>query len=155
MCRLHRPSGISEYADRARETLKKWGKPIPEADPARVAETPEGKGLPSRLVGFVFGPHIETSTKGVLIDRELKTNDIVARAQELSGTKGVGPVTPGATTTNNSPNARPRRATQAGQDVEVKPGSPTDQKSSTPSTKDKKGKDKKKPESNTKGLRNP
>lgn len=145
----------SEFADRARETLKKWGKPVPEADPAKVADTPEGKGLPSRLVGFMFGPHIDTSSKGVIIDRELKTDEIVARAAELSGAKEVGPVTPGATTTNNAPNARPRRATQAGQDVEVKPGSPTDSKTQAPSSKDKKSKDKKKPDSNTKGLRNP
>ena len=145
----------SEFADRARETLKKWGKPVPEADPAKVADTPEGKGLPSRLVGFMFGPHIDTSSKGVIIDRELKTDEIVARAAELSGAKEVGPVTPGATTTNNAPNARPRRATQAGQDVEVKPGSPADSKTQAPSSKDKKSKDKKKPDSNTKGLRNP
>ncbi|HSB09802.1 MAG TPA: outer membrane protein assembly factor BamD [Blastocatellia bacterium] len=145
----------SEFADRAKETLKKWGKPIPEPDPAKVNETPEGKGLPSRLVGFVFGPHIDTSSKGVIIDRELKTDEIVARAQEVSGTKDLGPVTPGATTTNNSPDARPRRASQAGQDVEVKPGSPSEQKTQSPASKDKKGKDKKKPESNTKGLRNP
>lgn len=146
----------SEFADRARETLKKWGKPIPEPDPAKVSETVEGKGLPGRVLGLMFGPHIDTSSKGVIIDRELKTDEIVARAQEVSGTKDLGPVTPGATTTNNSPNARPRRATEAGQDVEVKPGSTSDQKPQTPSSKDnKKGKDKKKPESNTKGLRNP
>src|SRR4029079_8154508 len=27
----------SEYMDRAKETLKTWGKPIPESDPAKVA----------------------------------------------------------------------------------------------------------------------
>ena len=149
----------SEYAERAKETLKKWGKAAPDPDPAKVAEAPgDGKGLPSRLVGFVFGPHIDTSSKGVIIDRELKTDEIVARAQELSGTKTVGPVTPGATTTSNSPDARPRRAaTQAGQDVEVKPGAPADQKAQSPSSKDKKSKDKdkKKPDSSSKVLRNP
>jgi outer membrane protein assembly factor BamD len=146
----------SEFADRARETLKKWGKAVPEADPAKVAEgQPDGKGLPGRVLGLMFGPHIDTSSKGVIIDRDLKADEIVARVQELSGAKETGPVTPGATTTNNSPNARPRRATQAGQDVEVKPGSPTEQKTSSPTTKDKKSKDKKKPESGTKGLRNP
>lgn len=148
----------SEYADRARETLKKWGKPAPEADPEKVTEAqPDGKGLPSRVLGFMFGPHIGTSSKGVIIDREQKTDEIVAHAQELGGSKAVGPITPGATTTNNSPDTRARRATQAGQDVEVKPGAPADQKSQSTSSKDKKSKDKekKKPDSGPKGLRNP
>jgi len=147
----------SEYLDRAKGTLKKWGKPVPEADPAKVAESaPEGKGLPSRLVGFVMGPHIDTSSKGVLIDRDLKTDDIVARAQELSGAKALGPITPGATTTSNSPDARPGRATDAGQDVEVKPGAPADPKAQTTS-KDKKSKDKdkKKKDDSSSILRNP
>lgn len=152
----------SEFAERAKETLKKWGKPVPDSDPAKVAEAPaEGKGLPSRLVGFMFGPHINTSSKGVIIDRDLKTDEIVAHAEEAGGVKISGPVTPGATTTSNSPDARPRRAaTQAGQDVEVKPGTPTDQKAQSPSSKDKKSsdkdkKDKKKPDSSSKVLRNP
>ena len=148
----------SEFADRAKDTLKRFGKTVPDSDPTKVAEAqPEGKGLPSRLVGFMFGPRIDTSSKGVIIDRELKTDEIVARAQELSGSKAVGPVTPGATTTSNAPDNRPRRATQAGQDVEVKPGAPADQKTQTPSSKDKKGKDKdkKKPEGSSKVLRNP
>jgi len=149
----------SEYVDRARETLKKWGKPVPESDPAKVAEGgPEGKGLPSRVFGFMFGPHIDTSNKGVIIDRDQKTDDIVARAQELGGAKSVGPITPGATTTNNNPDTRARRATQAGQDVEVKPGAPAgDQKPQSTSSKDKKDKDKdkKKKDSGTPGLRNP
>jgi outer membrane protein assembly factor BamD len=152
----------SEFAERARETLKKWGKPVPDSDPTKVAEAPpDGKGLPSRLVGFMFGPRIDTSAKGVIIDRDLKTDEIVARAQEAGGVKSAGPVTPGATTTTNSPDARPRRAaTQAGQDVEVKPGTPTDQKTQSPSSKDKKNKndkdkDKKKPDSSSKVLRNP
>ena len=147
----------SEYLDRAKETLKKWGKPVPQPDPAKVAEAPpEGKGLPSRLVGFVMGPHIDTSSKGVLIDRDLKTDEIVARAQELSGAKALGPITPGATTTSNSPDARPRRATEAGQDVEVKPGAPADPKAQTTS-KDKKSKDKdkKKKDDSSSILRNP
>lgn len=149
----------SEYADRAKETLKKWGKPVPDADPSKVAEDSNGKGLPSRLVGFMFGPHIDTSNKGVIIDRDLKTDEIVARAQEAGGVKALGPITPGATTTSNAPDARPRRASQAGQDVEVKPGSPADQKTQSPSSKDKKSKDKdkdkKKPDSSSKVLRNP
>lgn len=150
----------SEYVDRAKETLKKWGKPVPDADPNKVAASAaDGKGLPSRLVGFMFGPHIDTSSKGVIIDRDLKTDDIVAHAQEASGAKAVGPITPGATTTSNSPDARPRRATEAGQDVEVKPGAPGDQKTQTPATKDKKGKDKdkdkKKKDSGSSVLRNP
>lgn len=148
----------SDYADRARETLKKWGKSVPEPDPAKVAEAPpEGKGLPSRLVGFMMGPHIDTSSKGVIIDRDLKTDEIVARAQELSGAKAVGPTTPGAATTSNSPDARPRRATEAGQDVEVKPGAPADPKAQSTSSKDKKSKDKdkKKKDSGSSLLRNP
>jgi outer membrane protein assembly factor BamD len=151
----------SEFAERAKETLKKWGKPIPDSDPAKLAETPEGKGLPSRLVGFMFGPRIDTSNKGVIIDRDLKTDEIVARAQEAGGLKIDGPVTPGATTTSNAPDARPRRAaTQAGQDVQVKPGAPADSKAQSPSSKTKKSKDdkdkdKKKSDSSPKVLRNP
>jgi outer membrane protein assembly factor BamD len=148
----------SEYLDRAKETLKKWGKPVPDSDPAKVAAAqPDGKGLPSRLVGFMFGPKIDTSSKGVIIDRDLKTDDIVAHVQEASGSKAVGPVTPGATTTSNAPDARPRRASQAGQDVEVKPGTPADQKPQSSTSKDKKGKekDKKKKDSGSSVLRNP
>jgi outer membrane protein assembly factor BamD len=145
----------SEFVERAKNTLKKWGKPVPEPDPVKLAEpAPEGKGLPSRVAGFMFGPRIDTSSKGVIIDRELKTDEIVARAQELSGARAGGPVTPGASTTTNSPDARPRRANEAGQDVEVKPGTSTEQKTQAPAGKDKK-KDKKKPDSNAKGLRNP
>ena len=148
----------SDYVDKARETLKRWGQTVPEPDPAKVAEQgPEGKGIPSKLLGLVAGPHIDTSSKGVIIDRDLKTDEIVARAQELSGSKAAGPVTPGATTTSNSPDNRPRRATEAGQDVEVKPGAPSDPKAQSSSSKDKKSKDKdkKKKDSGTPGLRNP
>jgi outer membrane protein assembly factor BamD len=145
----------SDYAERAREILKKWGKPVPEADPAKLAEPgPEGKGLPGRLGGLIFGPHIDTSDKGVIIDRDMKTEELVARAQEASGQKATGPITPAASTTSNSPDSRPRRTGQPGQDVEVKPGTPADQKAQPSSTsKDKKGKDKKSSES--KVLRNP
>jgi outer membrane protein assembly factor BamD len=146
----------SSFVDRAKETLQKWGKSFPEADPAKVAEDKsEGKGLPARALGFMFGPHIETSSKGVIIDRGLKTDEIVSQVQELSGTKAAGLVTPGAETTSNSPD-RPRRATQAGQDVEVKPGAPADQKPQSTSNKDKKSKDKdkKKPDGPS-VLRNP
>jgi outer membrane protein assembly factor BamD len=149
----------SEYAGRAKELLQKWGKPIPEPDPAKAAApAPEGKGLPSRFAGFLFGPKISTSNKGVIIDRDLKTDEIVSRALELGGTRATGPVVPGAGTTTNAPDSRPRRATGAGQDVEVKPGSPADSKSQPASSKDK---DKKKPEKdkkndgNSKLLRNP
>jgi outer membrane protein assembly factor BamD len=151
----------SEFADRAKEMLKKWGKPVPESDPAKVAATPgDGKGLPSRLAGFVFGPHIDTSNKGVIIDKDMKTDDIVARAQELGGVKVAGPVTPGATTTTNSADRPRRAATQAGQDVEVKAGAPAEQKSQSTSNKDKnkkskdKDSDKKKPDGSS-ILRNP
>jgi outer membrane protein assembly factor BamD len=145
----------SDFADRAKETLKKWGKPVPEADPAKLAEAaPEGKSMPARFAGLLFGPRIDTSDKGVLIDRDLKTDQIVARAQELSGQKATGPITPAASTTTNSPNSRPRRSGQPGQDVEVKPGATTDPKAPPSSPgKDKKSKDKKSGES--KVLRNP
>lgn len=150
----------SEYVERAKETLKKWGKPVPEIDPARAsAPAPEGKGLVSRAGNFLFGPHIDTSTKGVIVDPDQKTEEIVAHAQELSGQKATGPVTPSANTTSNSPDARPRRANQPGQDVEVKPGSPADQKAQPSSGKDKdkksKDKDKKNNDGGSKLLRNP
>jgi outer membrane protein assembly factor BamD len=152
----------SEYRSQAEEILKKWGKPVPEPDPARVAEgPPEGKGMVSRFMGFVFGPKIETSAKGVIIDRSLKAEEIVLRAQELAGApRTTDLVTPGATTTTNASDARPRRATGAGQDVEVKPGSPATQKEQSSSNKGKdnkkdKDKEKKKNDGASKVLRNP
>lgn len=148
----------SEFAERAKDTLKKWGKPVPETDPAKAsAPAPEEKGLVSRAGNFLFGPRIDTSNKGVVIDRDMKTEDIVARAQEWSGQKVTGPVTPSAATTTNSPDARPRRASQAGQDVEVKPGAPAEQKAQPSSSKDKKSKDKEKKskDGNSPVLRNP
>lgn len=147
----------SEYRQKAEALLKSWGKPVPEPDPEKLAApVPDGKGLTARVVGFVFGPKINTSSKGVIIDRDLKTDDIVARAQEIAGGKAVGPVTPGATTTSNAPDARPRRATQAGQDVEVKPGTPADQnQNSSDKNKKKNEKDKKKNDNGSKLLRNP
>ncbi|HXG91520.1 MAG TPA: outer membrane protein assembly factor BamD [Blastocatellia bacterium] len=146
----------SEFASQAKDLLTKWGKPVPEPDPVKAAApAPDGKSLPGRFVGFLFGPKIDTSGKGVIIDRDLKTDEIVAHAQEVAGVKATGPVTPGATTTTNAPDSRPRRATQAGQDVEVKPGSPSDQKSQPATGKEKKEKDKKKPDNGPKGLRNP
>jgi len=146
----------SDFAERAKETLKKWGKPVPEPDPAKAsAPATDEKGLLSRAGSFLFGPHIDTSSKGVVIDRDLKTDEIVARAQELSGQKVTGPVTPSAATTSNSPDSRPRRTNQAGQDVEVKPGTPTDQKAQPSSSKDKKSKDGKKNDGGSKLLRNP
>ena len=150
----------SEYVERAKETLKKWGKPVPEADPTKAtAPAPEAKGMVARAGNFLFGPHIDTSNKGVVIDRDLKTEEIVARAQELSGQKVTGPVTPSAATTSNSPDSRPRRANQAGQDVEVKPGTPADPKAQPSSSKDKdkksKDKEKKNNDGGSKLLRNP
>src|ERR1044072_8089836 len=150
----------SEFVERDKETLKKWGKPVPEADPSQAsAPAPEAKGLVSRAGNFLFGPHIDTSNKGVVIDRDLKTDDIVARAQELSGQKVTGPVTPSAATTSNAPDSRPRRAGQAGQDVEVKPGTPADPKAQSSSSKDKdkksKDKEKKNNDGGSKLLRNP
>jgi outer membrane protein assembly factor BamD len=146
----------SDFAERAKDTLKKWGKPVPEPDPAKAsAPAADEKGLLSRAGNFLFGPHLDTSSKGVVIDRDLKTDEIVARAQELSGQKVTGPVTPSAATTSNSPDSRPRRTNQAGQDVEVKPGTPTDQKAQPSSSKDKKSKDGKKNDGGSKLLRNP
>lgn len=146
----------SEYRAKAEELLKKWGKPVPEPDPSKVTEgPPEGKGLPSRMLGFVFGPKIETSSKGVIIDRDMKTEEIVARAKEISGVgTTAGPVTPGASTTTNQNDARPRRATGASQDVEVKPATPANQKESKKSKDNKDNKDKKN-EGASKVLRNP
>jgi outer membrane protein assembly factor BamD len=134
----------SEFRERAEATLRKWGRPVPEPDPARLAEAPpESKSLPERIAGFLIGPRIDTSNKGVVIDRDQKPEQVVARARELAGVKATGS---GSDTSTNSPNARPRRAVQAGQDVEVKPGTPSDQKQQQQSTssKDKKGKEKKK-----------
>ncbi len=147
----------SEYIEAAKKMLTTFGKPVPEPDPAKVAEGKgEEKGVVSKVTGLLFGPKIDTSTKGVVIDRELKTEEIVARAQELGGAAKVdGPITPGAATTSNAPDTRPRRTTgSAGQDVEVKSGT-------TPSTSNKKDankKDKEKKKDNdgaAKVLRNP
>jgi outer membrane protein assembly factor BamD len=151
----------SEFREKAEATLKKWGKPIPEVDPARANEPkPEGKSMPARVVSFLTGPQIDTSNKGVIVDKEEKPEATVARALELAGAKAIGPVTPGAETTSNAPGARPRRAAQAGQDVEVKPATPGDaNKPSSTSSKDKKDNkkkpDDKKNDSGAKLLRNP
>jgi outer membrane protein assembly factor BamD len=148
----------SEYRPKAEELLKKWGKPVPEPDPAKISEgTPEGKGLASRALGFVFGPSIKTSSRGVIIDRDMKTEEIVARAKEISGVgTTAGPVTPGSTTTTNQVDARPRRATGASQDVEVKPGTPANQKeSNSKKPKDNKESKDKKNDGASKVLRNP
>lgn len=138
----------SEYIEDAKKMLNKFGKLIPEPDPAKVAEGKgEQKGMVSKVTGLLFGPKIDTSTKGVVIDRELKTDEIVARAQELGGApKADGPVTPGAVTTTNSQDSRPRRATggSASQDVEVKSGSaPAAKETGTSNKKDANKKDKK------------
>ncbi len=151
---------FSEYRPKAEEMLKQWGLPVPEPNPDKLAAgPPEGKGLPSRVFGFVFGPKIDTSNKGVIIDRDLETEEIVARAQGLSGApKSDSAVTPDAATTSNEPNARPRRATGASQDVEVKAGAPDSQKDQVAPEKNKgkNKKDKKKNDNNgSKLLRNP
>src|SRR5262249_14187802 len=70
----------SEYRDKAAEKLKQWGKAVPEADPEKAsAPAPEGKSMPSRIVGFLLGPHIDTSNQGVILDRDQKPEAIVAR----------------------------------------------------------------------------
>lgn len=155
----------SEYAGKAKEMLAKFGKSVPEADPAKVeADKPEGKGVASRVAGFLFGPKIDTSNKGVVIDRDLSTDEIVARAQELGGVaRPDGPVTPGAVTTTTGGDGRPRRVgegTGATQDVEVKAGSPAANPKEQTNKKDDKKKDdkkdnKKKDNGSTPLLRNP
>jgi Outer membrane lipoprotein len=153
----------SEFRPKAEELLRQWQKPVPEPDPAKLAAgPPDSKGMTARLIGFVFGPKIETSSKGVIIDRTLKTEEIVSRVQELAGTAKTGEaVTPGAATTTNAPDTRPRRATGAGQDVEVKSTPSSGQKDSGKAKDDKKDeKDGKKPkdkknEGGSKLLRNP
>jgi len=158
LTRLVRSYPHSEFRERAEGLLKKWGKPVPEPDAAKIAEgPPEGKGVTSRLFGFVFGPKIDTSAKGVIIDRSLNTDEIVARAQAVGSRANPGGlVTPGADTTSNSPDARPRRASGATQDVEVKPGPAAETKDSTTPSKDKKDKGKgKKKDDPPKVLRNP
>ena len=143
----------SQYRKQAEALLKKWEKEVPEPDPAKLQEPPpDNKGLTSRMVSAVFGPKIETSKTGIIIDKNLKTDEIVARAAELSGTRATGPVTPAAGTTTNAPDARPRRASGASQDVEVKPGSSTE-KDQDKNKKDNK-KEKKPEEPGPKGLRN-
>jgi hypothetical protein len=159
LTRLIRNYPHSEYQERAKELLKSWGKAVPEPDPEKLQEPPpEGKNIASRFFGFVMGPKIDTSSKGVVIDRDLKTEEIVARAQEIGSRPAAGgPVTPGAVTTTNSPDARPRRTTGAGQDVEVKAGSPPSNQKEQNNSKSKKSKDeeKKKPDGGPKVLRNP
>lgn len=142
----------SEYRQKAEELLKKWNLPVPEPDAEKLAEAPpDGKGFIPRFFSFVFGPKVSNlSSKGVIVDKELKTEEIVARAQELSGVRGPGgPVTPGAaTTTTKTDDGRPRSVTRAGQDVEVKPAA------SSPTKEGKKPPEKEK-KSSSKLLRNP
>jgi outer membrane protein assembly factor BamD len=132
----------SQYRGKAELLLKKWNKPLPEPDQEKLAEAgPETKGMVPRFLGFVMGPHVSNlSSKGVVLDRTLKADEIVAQAVQISGpSKAGGPVTPGAATSSNSPDSRARRATQAGQDVEVKPAS-SDQGEQKTTDKDKKKK---------------
>lgn len=163
----------SEYAAKAKEMLERFGKPVPEADPAKLenGKSEEGKGLVSRATGFLFGPKIDTSNKGVVIDRDLTTDEIVARAQELGGVaRPVGPTAPGAVTTTTTGDGRPRRVGEgtAGQDVEVKAGAPAatgnakeaatkkdDKKKKDDEKKKKEEEEKKKKNGSTPLLRNP
>ncbi|MEW6128741.1 MAG: outer membrane protein assembly factor BamD [Acidobacteriota bacterium] len=152
----------SKYTEEAKKMLEKFGKAVPEPDPAKLQDKPESKGILARMAGVLSGPSIDTSNKGVIIDRDLKTDEIIARAVELAGApKEFGPTTPGSTTTTNQIDNRPRRATDSSQDVEVKPGSsaPTTKEatpSSTKKDKDKKKKeDEKKKDNKSSVLRNP
>ncbi|MCI0490186.1 MAG: outer membrane protein assembly factor BamD [Blastocatellia bacterium] len=136
LARIVRSFPHSEYRPEAEALLKQWGMPVPEPDPEKLAEgPPDGKGMASRLVSFVFGPKIDTSPKGVIIDPDLKTEEMVARAKELGGApRTLEAVTPGAETTTNERDARPRRATGASQDVQVRPGTPSEQTGQASST---------------------
>ncbi|HEU4390854.1 MAG TPA: outer membrane protein assembly factor BamD [Blastocatellia bacterium] len=156
LTRLVRNYPHSEYREKAEAMLKNWQKPVPEPDPAKVAAAlPEGKGFVPRFFGFVFGTKVSNiSTKGVVVDKDLKSDEIVARAQQLAGATPVaGAVTPGAGTTTNAADSRPRTVTRAGQDVEVKPAS-NSKDSKKNSEKEKDSKDPKK-KNDPKVLRNP
>ena len=137
LSRIVRSFPHSKYRPEAESLLKSWGMDVPEPDPEKLAEgPPESKGMASRMVSFVFGPKIETSPKGVIIDPALKTEEMVARAKELGGApRTLEAVTPGAETTTNDQNTRARRATGASQEVEVRPaGSASPQKGQPSST---------------------
>jgi outer membrane protein assembly factor BamD len=131
----------SAYKSDAEKLLKKWNKPVPDPDPSRATDPAiANKAFVPKFFTFVFGPKVNNlSSKGVIIDRTLTTDDNVARAQELSGVKETpgGPIAPGASTSTNARDSRPRRTGAAGQDVEVKPGAPSTQADKS-SSKDKK-----------------
>ena len=141
LVRLIREYPHSDFKDKAAGLLKKWNKPVPEADAAKATDpAAPGKKFVPKFFTFVFGPKVSNlSSKGVIIDRTLSADDNVARAQELSGVKETpgGPIAPGASTSTNARDTRPRRTGGAGQDVEVKPGAPGSQ-SDKSSAKDKK-----------------
>ncbi|HYL97440.1 MAG TPA: outer membrane protein assembly factor BamD, partial [Blastocatellia bacterium] len=161
LTRLLREFPKSDFSGKAKDFLAKWKRPVPDPDPVKVSAAAETKkqGMVPRFMGFVFGSHVQgLSQQGVIIDRTLKTEELVSRAQELSGLKPTltpgSTATPSASVTTNKPDTRPRKTTQAGQDVEVKPGTqvnPASGAASTTSTstnsksdKDKKDKKKKK-----------
>jgi outer membrane protein assembly factor BamD len=136
LTRLLKEYPKSDYASKAKQHLETWKKPIPDPDPDKLAErSGESKGgVVHNVVGMVFGPKVSgLSKQGVIIDTSLKADEMVARALEMTGAKGLvpGPVTPAAAVTTNGKDNRPRRAaTGAGQDVEVKPaGQAKDDKS--------------------------
>ncbi|HUK89811.1 MAG TPA: outer membrane protein assembly factor BamD [Blastocatellia bacterium] len=124
LTRLLKEYPHSDYAGKAKQHLEQWKKPIPDADPAKVAEKPQSQGMVPKVLGMVFGPRVSgISNKGVIIDPTMKTSDMVTRALQMTGASALAgqPVTPSGEVTTNSKDARPRRsATGAGQDVEVK-----------------------------------
>jgi len=133
LTRLLKEYPHSDFANKAKQHLELWKKPIPDPDPAKLAEKPDKQGLVPKFMGFVFGPKVSgISNQGVIIDTSLKSSDIVARALQMTGAKGVapgGPVTPTGDVTTNAKDSRPRRSGEAGQDVEVKAaGQPKDDK---------------------------
>lgn len=154
LSRLLREYPKSDFAGDAKKMLEKWKKPVPDPDPDPAKATvavEHHTGVVPKVFGLVFGPKVNgLSQQGVVIDRTLKTEEIVARAQELTGLKpDITPDSasaPAASVSSNDAN-RPRRSTNAGQDVEVKQGAAAGSSSDQTTTQtgsDKSSKDKKK-----------
>jgi outer membrane assembly lipoprotein YfiO len=122
LTRLLREYPHSTYTSEAKKILQHWSKPIPDPDPQKVEEKPaDSKPMVTKFLGFVMGPKVAgLSNKGVIVDTALAPDKLAARALELSGTKGLSASTPSGDTSTNAKDSRPRRSTQAGQDVEVK-----------------------------------
>jgi outer membrane assembly lipoprotein YfiO len=142
LTRLLKEYPHSDFVGKAKQHLELWKKPVPDPDPAKLAEKgPESKGLMPKVVEMFAGPRVAgLSPQGVIIDTSLKSSDMVARALQMSGAKGLSgaPVAPSADVSTNAKDQRPRRSTEAGQDVEVKAAgqSKDDKKKDKDQTKD-------------------